>query len=71
MPELTFDLVKPLIAHTDSDGSYVQVVFRCPVSEDEIPASARITESAGSSIKKEVKRSLWRNIRWSLSRMMY
>lgn len=71
MPELTFDLVKPLIAHTDNDGSYVQVVFRCPVSEDEIQASARITESAGSSIKKEVKRSLWRNLRWSMSRMMY
>lgn len=71
MPEPTFDLVKPLIARTDSDGSYVQVVFRCPVSEDEIPASARITESTGSSFKKEMKRSLWRNVRWSLSRMMY
>lgn len=71
MPELTFDLVKPLIAHTDCDGSYVQVVFKCPVSDDEIPASTRITESSGSAIGKEVKRSLWRNLRWSLSRMMY
>jgi len=71
MPELTFDLVKPLIAHTDADGSAVRVVFKCPVSDDEISASAPITESAGGSFKKEVKRSLWRNMRWSISRMMY
>ncbi len=71
MPELTFDLVKPLIAQTDADGSSVRVLFKCPVSSDEIPASAPITESAGSSLKKQVKSSLWRNLRWSISRMMY
>lgn len=71
MPELTYDLVAPLVARTDVSGDRVQVVFQCPVSGDEIPASARITESQGNALKKEVKRTVWRNLRWSLSRMMY
>lgn len=71
MPELTYALVAPLVARSDVSGDRVQVVFQCPVSGDEIPASARITESQGSALKSEVKRTVWRNLRWSLSRMMY
>lgn len=71
MPELTYDLVAPLVARSDVSGDRVQVVFQCPVSGDEVPASARITESQGSALKSEVKRTVWRNLRWSLSRMMY
>jgi tellurite resistance protein len=71
MPELTYDLVAPLVAQTDVSSNYVQVVFQCPVSHELIKSSASATESQGSAMKKEVKRSLWRNIRWSLGRMMY
>jgi len=71
MPELTYDLVAPLVANCDVSSSDVQVTFHCPVSGEQLRGSARITESDGSAIKKEMKRSLWRNVRWSLSRMMY
>lgn len=71
MPEITYDLVAPLVAQHDVSSSGVQVIFQCPVSGEQIRASARITESGGSALKNEVKRSLWRNVRWSLSRMMY
>ena len=71
MPELTYDLVAPLVARSESTGDRVGVVFQCPVSGDEVAASARITESGGSALKREVKQTFWRNARWSLSRMMY
>lgn len=71
MPELTYDLVAPLVARSESTGDQVRVVFQCPVSGDEIAASARIAESGGSALKREVKQTFWRHARWSLSRMMY
>ncbi len=71
MPELTYELVAPLVVQTDLSHGSVQVTFQCPVSGEQMRATGHITESAGSKIKSDVKRSLWRNIRWSLSRMMY
>jgi uncharacterized tellurite resistance protein B-like protein len=71
MPVVTWELVKPLIARSDVGGNHVQAVFACPVSGEEVHASAPIRRSQGSALKQEVKQSLWRNIRWSLSRMMY
>jgi uncharacterized tellurite resistance protein B-like protein len=71
VPDLNYSLITPLIAQTDVSGSYVNVVFQCPVSGDEIRAQGSVVQSAGAAMKSEVKRSLWRNVRWSLSRMMY
>jgi len=71
MPELTYELVAPLIKQRDVSNSDVRVVFECPVSGEQIRASARINESEGKALGKEIKSSLWRNMRWGLSRMMY
>ena len=71
MPEITYELVAPLVEKTVVSNNYVTVHFLCPVSGDEFTAGGTIHEAQGTSLKKEVKRNLWRNIRWSLSRMMY
>lgn len=71
MPELTYELVAPLVSETDVSSHHVQVVFRCPVSDELVRANGKVTESHGAAVKNEVKRSIWRNMRWGLSRMMY
>ncbi len=70
MPDLTYELVAPLVTAHEVDGSGVTVVFQCPVSGEQIQGRGRVQES-GSSFGKEVKRTLWQNMRWSLSRAMY
>jgi hypothetical protein len=71
MPELNYELIAPLVANVEVSSNHVQVLFQCPVSGDQVKGSSHISESSGSAMRKEVKRSIWRNIRWSLSRMMY
>ncbi len=70
MPQVSWELVKPLITRSDVGGAHVQVLFQCPVSGEEVHSSAPVTRSAGGALKQEVKQSLWRNLRWSLSRMV-
>ncbi|PIE16336.1 MAG: hypothetical protein CSA66_07385 [Proteobacteria bacterium] len=70
MPELTYDLIKPLVAQQDVSGHGVSVVFRCPISGREVRSSGQFVEAAGGKAKSALKRSLWTNLRWSLSRMV-
>lgn len=70
MPEPTYDNIAPLVAREEVSGNYIRVAFRCPVSGEEVVGSANFSTSSGDEIKKEIKRSFWRNVRWSLSSMV-
>ncbi len=68
MPELTYDLIAPLVANTEVKGSTVRVVFRCPVSGNEVVGNGSLDtrKSAGDALKQ----SLWSTVRYSLARMV-
>ena len=70
MPEITFDTIQPLIEQVDVSGHSVTVTFRCPVSGRQIRSGAPIVEDQSGRVGKAVKRSLWQNMRWSLSRVV-
>ncbi len=71
MPELKYDLVKPLVLREDMTGTTLNVIFECPVSNEQIKSSTNIAQSVGDDVKRQLKRSVWQNMRWGLSRMMY
>lgn len=68
--ELTYDLIQPLVAQEDISGYTVSVIFQCPVSGRQVRSSAQITEDRGNAVAKSMKRSLWRNLRWSMMSTM-
>ncbi|MCA9514602.1 MAG: TerB family tellurite resistance protein [Myxococcales bacterium] len=68
--ELTYDLIAPLVAQEDVSGRTVSVIFQCPVSGRQVRSSAQVVEDRGKAIGKEMKRSLWRNLRWSMMSTM-
>jgi len=70
MPEFTYDAIESLIEQQDVSGHSVTVTFRCPVSGRQIRSSASVVEDASGKVGKAVKRSVWRNLRWSLGRMV-
>lgn len=65
MPEITFETIHPLVEQEDVSGHSVTVIFRCPVSGQQIRGSASVVQERG--VGREVKRSIWRNMRYSLS----
>lgn len=67
MADLTYDVIKPLIAHEAIEGRQVRVLFRCPVSGSEVPASAAVQGGVGSRAKSAVKQTMMRNLRYGLS----
>jgi len=67
MPEPTYDNVSPLVVDQQATGNYLRVVFQCPVSGEQVTGSASATSTQGDLVKKEIKHSVWRNIRWSIS----
>jgi len=69
MPEITYELIAPLVAQVDVTGHSTTVIFRCPVSGAEVRSGASITQRQGGA-GAAVKSSIWRNMRWSLSRMV-
>ena len=66
MPEINFDVIQPLVESTDSSGYGIQVVFRCPVSGEEIRSSAQVVQDQKNAIASTVKSSFWRSMRYSL-----
>ncbi|TNF37300.1 MAG: TerB family tellurite resistance protein [Deltaproteobacteria bacterium] len=70
MPEITYDAIAPLIEQQDVSGHSVTVTFRCPVSGRQIRSGAQVVEDQAGKVGKAVKQSLWRNLRWSLGRMV-
>ena len=69
MPEITYPLVAPLVEEQDVSGHSVRVVFRCPVSHVQVRSSGEIREG-GSAAGKQLKRSLWSNLRYSFSSIL-
>lgn len=70
MPQISPELVEPLVAHQEVRGTAVQVTFRCPVSGRESKASAPIQQGLGSRTKNAVGRSLFGQMRWALASMI-
>ncbi|MFO0749547.1 MAG: TerB family tellurite resistance protein [Myxococcota bacterium] len=70
MPEPTYENITPLVAREEVSGNSVRITFRCPVSNEEFVGTSTASETSEGEIKKEIKRSFWRNVRWSISSMV-
>lgn len=66
MPQVTYELVEPLVGETQSSSGTLQVVFQCPVSGQQVRAQGK-PAGGKSGVGSEVKRSMWRNLKWSMS----
>lgn len=65
MSQNIYETIQPLIVHSEQQGSTMRVVFRCPVSEQEIEASAGLRQgnAAGSRLAGSFKRSMMWSVR--------
>ncbi|MFT7579878.1 MAG: uncharacterized membrane protein YebE (DUF533 family) [Myxococcota bacterium] len=64
MPQVTYELVEPLVGETQSTGASLSVVFVCPVSGQQIRAQGKPSGDVGAG--GQVKKSIMRNMRWSM-----
>lgn len=68
MAEVTYDTIAPLVLRTDTHGTTLKVVFRCPVSEKVVDAQATLRRGAGlkdvavGSAKRGIMHSLRRSV---------
>jgi len=69
MPQPTHDNIAPLIADLSSSGRSVRVVFRCPVSGDQVNASHAVSgkPAASSQLMNTAKRSMMYSLQRTLS----
>ena len=70
MPQPTHDNIAPLIADLQTSGRSVRVVFRCPVSGEQINSShsVRGQAAASSQIMNTAKRSMMYSLQSTVSR---
>jgi uncharacterized tellurite resistance protein B-like protein len=64
MSQSIYESIQPLIAHAEQHGSAMRVVFRCPVSGQEVEASAGLRQD--SSMTSRIARSAKRSLMWSV-----
>ena len=69
MPQPTQENIAPLIADLQSSGRSVRVVFRCPVSGDQVNASHSVTgrPAASSQMMNSAKRSMMYSLQSAVS----
>lgn len=64
MSQSIYQAVQPLIAHAEQQGSTMRVVFRCPVSGQEVESSAGLR--TGNSMTDRMAQSAKRSLMWSV-----
>jgi hypothetical protein len=64
MSQSIYQAIQPLIAHAEQQGASMRVVFRCPVSGQEIESSAGMRQD--SSMTSRVSQSAKRSLMWSV-----
>ena len=69
MPQPTQENIAPIIADLQSSGRSVRVVFRCPVSGDQVNASHSVTgrPAASSQMMNSAKRSMMYSLQSAVS----
>lgn len=72
MSQITYEMIQPLIASADQQGSAMHVVFRCPVSGTTVEARGHLqaANTATSRAAKSAKRSLFSGLRRSMTRAL-
>lgn len=70
MSQISFELVQPLIAQANQQGSTMHVTFRCPVSGHTVESRGHLqaANTMGSRVAQSAKRSVLWSLRSSLSR---
>lgn len=70
--EITYELIEPLIIHTEMQGTKVIVEFRIPGSDEVIESDANMKreKSTKGRMKQVVKRTMANNARRTATRMM-
>lgn len=66
----TFENINPIVANVAQQGASLTVTFRCPITEKTVQSRAmmrRQQQGVGSALR----RSLIRNIMWSLRRQLF
>jgi tellurite resistance protein len=64
MSQSIYQAIQPLIAHAEQQGTTMRVVFRCPVSGQEVESSAGLRQ--GSSVTSRMSQSAKRSVMWSV-----
>jgi hypothetical protein len=69
MPQPTHDNIAPLIADLQSSGRSVRVIFRCPVSGDQVSSSHSVSgrPAASSQIMNTARRSMMYSLQSAVS----
>lgn len=72
MSQITYQMIEPLVASTEQQGSAMHLVFRCPVTATTVEARGHLqaANTAGSRAAKSAKRSVLSGLRRSLSRAL-
>ncbi len=65
----SYDDIEPLIADSKIDGSTIEVSFRCPVTQTEVPSQG--TMRAGRDVSSVAQRSVKRSLSQSLRRAVF
>lgn len=64
MSQISYNTIHPLIVHAEQQGTAMRVTFRCPVSGQEVHASAGLR--AANTIGNRVAGTAKRNLMWSV-----
>lgn len=69
MSQISYDTIHPLIARAEQEGTAMRVTFRCPVSGQEVEASAglRAANTVGNRVAQSAKRSLMWSVRGAIA----
>lgn len=72
MSQITYQMIQPLVASADQQGSSMHVVFRCPVSGTTVEARGHLqaANTVASRATKSAKRSVLYGLRSSLTRAL-
>lgn len=71
-PEITYDLIEPLIVSEEVDGRTVHCQFALPGSDEVFESSASVKQdrSLGSNVKRNLTRNLSNEVRRTASRLL-
>ena len=72
MSQITYEMIQPLIASSNQQGSAMHVVFRCPVSGQTVESRGALqaANTVGNRVTKSAKRSMLYSLRNALSRAL-
>ena len=70
--EITFELIEPLVIHTEVEGTKVFVEFRIPGTDEVIESDSTMKrgKDTKSKVKQQVKRQVARGAQRAATRMM-